>query len=1308
MGTTYHWTNGAGGSFNDQNSWSPTGIPGASDIALIDASGSYVVTSSTTNTVLSLAVAATATLDVSAGTFSVTSGSATGGLAGTVIVGDNANLDLGGSIVNSGTISEQAATDATRIIITSAAATLSGGGQVTLSASANNYIYANSAGDVLTNVDNTISGGGNLGDGQLTLVNQAHGTIDANQAAAALVLNTGGGTTTNQGLLEATAGGNLVLDSAVLNTGATIEAAGAGSTVTLASDVIGGTLKSLSGGAFVTAGGAGQLDGQSSHAVTVAGSLTVADNTSFNIAGTINNTGTITLGSTADSTNLIIDSPTAELKGGGQVVLSDNVNNRIYASNSGFTLYNLNDTIAGAGQIGLGQTKIINAGTIDANQAASLTVNPGYVMTNTGLLEATAAGGLTLQGIIDNQGGTILASGGGDTVTLDGANIQGGTLTTAGGGQIVGVASGQLDGQTFGQITNLGTVAVADNNSFYLQGTIDNVGSLVIASGTGDDTTNLIANSQIVTLTGGGTVSMTDESNNRVYGSSSGVRLVNVNNTIVGAGQLGAGQMILINQAAGIIDATGVNALILNTGAQLASNTGLIESTGTAAGNGGLVIQSSVDNAGGTIEAKGANAHVDLSNGANVEGGTLIAASGGVINEINSAGLDGSDYGALTIQGTVDVESNTNLYLYGTIDNAGSIVENAGANTTNIIVNSQSVTLAGGGQVVMSDSANNRLYGGSGSAQLVNANETISGAGQIGVGQLNLVNQAAGVIDATGTNALVLNTNADLILNAGIIESTSAGGLELLNSAIDNAGGTIEAVGAGSHVDLNGGTVQGGTVASSAGGVIDTVGSGALDGATAGALTIIGTVDVTDNTSLYLSGTINNTGSIVENAGTDTTDILLNSQTVTLTGGGQLMLSNSANNRILANSSGSQTLYNVNETISGAGQIGVGAMQLVNAAIILANASAGMTINTGGGNLQNLATGLIESTGAGSILFSGGILNNQGTIEAAGGSAITMNSGVTNANVVSGELIGGTWEAIGAGSTLALDGGAVTTLSADVVLQGLGSTLESGNGSTFATLENSLTTISGTGVLTLNANRGYITGLNLTDNGQINLNGGLLQAGKLAVGATGTIAGFGSIKGATANAGIIEALGGKLKLVASATGKGVLEIGASSTLELGVGAKQGANFLSSTGVLLLDKPAGFANQQIGGLQVGDTIDLALTAVATAVVSGSTLTVTTTGDTVYKYKVAGALTGNHFAIQSDGAGGSDLVLSTGAAQAAFAAALATVGQGTLLSEYRAASPASGGGTVPPAPPIAGAASLVVQPPPTMLAFSHAAH
>jgi hypothetical protein len=65
----------------------------------------------------------------------------------------------------------------------------------------------------LTNVDNTISGGGQLGNGQLTLVNEASGVIEGN--GGALIINTGGNTISNAGLME----GSLVIDSAINNIG---------------------------------------------------------------------------------------------------------------------------------------------------------------------------------------------------------------------------------------------------------------------------------------------------------------------------------------------------------------------------------------------------------------------------------------------------------------------------------------------------------------------------------------------------------------------------------------------------------------------------------------------------------------------------------------------------------------------------------------------------------------------------------------------------------------------------------------------------------------------------------------------------------------------------------------------------------------------------------------------------------------------------------------------------------------------------------------------------------------------------------
>ena len=73
-----------------------------------------------------------------------------------------------------------------------------------------------------------------------------------------------------------------------------------------------------------------------------------------------------------------------------------------------------------------------------------------------------------------------------------------------------------------------------------------------------------------------------------VTGTNGDVTLTNVDNTISGAGQLGAGQMTLINE--GTIIATGTNALDIDTGTNIVINSGTLEATGS----GGLVVHGDV------------------------------------------------------------------------------------------------------------------------------------------------------------------------------------------------------------------------------------------------------------------------------------------------------------------------------------------------------------------------------------------------------------------------------------------------------------------------------------------------------------------------------------------------------------------------------------------------------------------------------------------------------------------------------------------------------------------------------------------
>ena len=125
---------------------------------------------------------------------------------------------------------------------------------------------------------------------------------------------------------------------------------------------------------------------------------------------------------------------------------------------------------------------------------------------------------------------------------------------------------------------------------------------------------------------------------------------------------------------------------------------------------------------------------------------------------------------------------------------------------------SGAVTLAGGGTVTLDTIANNggdAYIFGSGET-LTNSNNTIQGTGIIGEGSLVLIND--GVVDATpegGTSTLTLNGGG--VTNTSTMEA-SAGGALVIETTVNNAGGNITTADGTSTVEVDGGTVQGGTL----------------------------------------------------------------------------------------------------------------------------------------------------------------------------------------------------------------------------------------------------------------------------------------------------------------------------------------------------------------------------------------------------------------------------------------------------------------------------------------------------------------
>ncbi len=1059
--------------------------------------------------------------------------------AGTLALSDNTTLTLLGGIVNSGTIALHGNSYNTDLIVGGASVTLTGGGSVALSTSGNNRIYGTAASNILDNVNNTIAGGGQLGAGQLTFTNGAAGVVDAN-AAAQLMLNTGTNTVTNAGLLEATAGGGgLAILSRVANTG-TVAAAGAAVFLDSGSSIAGGTVAGTGGSAVVVLyGNTGTLDG-SGAAVTLTGTVSVNDNGTLDLLGAIHNTGTIQFNANSYNTDLIAGSGTVALTGGGTIALSNAGNNRLYGSAAGNVLDNIDNTIAGGGQLGAGQLTLVNAaaGTIDANAAAQLVLNTGAgTVTNAGLLEASAGGGgLVIQSRIANTG--LIAAAGANVYLDSGAAIAGGTMSSSNGASFVVLFgnTGTLDGSA--GLTNSGTVTLNDNGTLDLLGTLTNQGTIALNGNSYN--TDLIAGSATTTLTGGGAVALSDSLDNRIYGGAGTNTLVDVNNVIAGGGnifQLAS----LVNQTT--IDATGNAGIVISGITGGVQNSGLLEATGA----GGLVLRGvtvlnhTTAATDGIVSAAGGNVY--LQSGAVIAGGTVTSTGTAslVVQYGNTGVLDGSAT-SLINNGLVSVNDNGTLDLLGTIVNHGTIGLFGNSYNTDLVAGTATTTLTGNGALALSDSANNRVYGAAQADTLVNLDNTITGGGQF-LQLTALVNDAT--IDATGNAGFTFSGLTNGIQNSGLLEATGAGGLALRGiTAFDTTAGIVLASGGNVYLQ-NGGGIAGGTIESRGASAIVVQGGngGTLDGSSA-LLTNTGAVTVNDNGNLELLGRIANRGTIGLGANSYYTSLVIGGS-VTLTGGGVVALSDSANNRVYATAANG-VLDNVDNTITGGGQFGLGQLELVNAG----------TIDATGGNALDLSvsgtatnSGLMTATGAGGLVFQTGTYSNTGTIAAGDGSHVTFASGTALTNQSGAVLTGGTYEAVdqGHGATLTFTGSAITTDAATIILSGTASAIATGT----TAIEASLTTIAAHGRLQLLNGRNYTSALALNDFGTLTLAGGTLTTKSLTDRLGSTLTGFGTVASGLYSLGSIVATGGTLDLKGNDTIAGAVSGTGTLTLDHG-------------------------------------------------------------------------------------------------------------------------------------------------------------
>jgi fibronectin-binding autotransporter adhesin len=907
---------------------------------------------------------------------------------GYVLVNDNTTLVLRNTINNTDGKIALALSGQSDLKIDGAVHLTSG--VVELNTSGDN-ITALAAGATLTS-SAIIQGQGQIGggDGSLTLIN-AGGIVEAILAGKTLTIDTGN-TVTNSGSLAALFGGTLKIEDSIINSNG-ILSEGLGSDVELS-------------GATVTNNSGAAISAIENATMTLTGVAVTNSESIFTETG-----GQIFFnGGSLTNHNLVAASL------GGKITFE----NGVCVTNDGGKIQALGNAIPGASI------------TFDSSAGDVINKNGGIIDADQGTV---AFGAMTVK----NSGGTIEALESNGAVNLNGTTIEGGTLRT----DSAGVIDALTGTSTFDGVTIAGGFIKAESGA-----TVDL-----------EDTTTL---SGTVTLEGGGTfvLDAPPEAASIVAGATGGTLDIAAGATLTGSGDIGNdGATSLTLNNAGTIDADGHCASIdIDTG-NTVTNTGLIEATnhgsleiddsvnnygatpgtikassgGAIIFNGGAINGASAPSSGGTIEAlscgtirfngttiynQGSSIEADgvgamiMLAGAMIIGGTLETSAHGIIETVACSGNTTFDGVTIATGSTIQVDDHTTLTLQDTVDDNPIITNNGtialGQCDAGIIVNGD-ITLAGGGTVVLSGDTDSIVGAGKG-ATLHNAN-TIEGSGTIGGDDLVFINQACGIVDADVCGHTLALDTGHTVHNAGLLEATSGGTLEIDDNVCNTACGIISASGHDSVVQLNDVTITGGTVETSCGGLIQVVSgcNATIDCATIGCGT---DVQVDSAATLTLSGVTDHGGSI---DGTDASGCIVAS-TIDVTGdstfcdvhlsGGDLTVESNvtltlsgdkvsdvavsgtdASGCIVASTidvTGDSTFCDVSLT---------GGNLTVESAILTLD--GGSTVD-GGGAMTIKTGGTLDVDGGTTTIDLGGTITNHGTLEASCGGTLDIQSHVDN------------------------------------------------------------------------------------------------------------------------------------------------------------------------------------------------------------------------------------------------------------------------------------------------------------------------
>jgi hypothetical protein len=427
----------------------------------------------------------------------------------------------------------------------------------------------------------------------------------------------------------------------------------------------------------------------------------------------------------------------------------------------------------------------------------------------------------------------------------------------------------------------------------------------------------------------------------------------------------------------------------------------------------------------------------------------------------------------------------------GSITNNGTLNLQAAFSVADLRISGNTM-LSGNGSVILSNNVSNRIYALNAADILTIASgQSITGAGQIGVNLMGLVNQ--GTINANVGNTLTIDPSSADVTNTGTLQASSGGTLILTDGTFTNSGGVIQSLD-GSLVQLRSIDLVGGT--------LSRTGSGRIA--------------ILDGHQVTLTGPITLNAPLEVNGAFATTNLRINGN-FTLSGSENVVLSNNLNNRIVGVSATDVLTVSAGRTISGAGNIGADFMGLANLGTINGNVSTPLTIDPSAAGVTN--TGTLRASGGGFLQLNGGTFDNTaGTIEALNGSVVYLNGADINGGVFSGT---------GTGKFFTLNGSASTfrgTITNNTLLD-VGST----GGHTYL-LIGPTTTLTSSGQMALrDSGRTYVTGTSpesiLTNDTNHTIRGG----GNLGLDALGLV-----------NKGLIEGTGNSYGLIIDPSSAGVV------------------------------------------------------------------------------------------------------------------------------------------------------------------------